>query len=609
MAALALAPGAAAAPRFARCADEPFARCAKLKVPLDHDRRGSARITLHVERWRGAGRRRTGALFMLAGGPGQSASAVVNEDFLPLLGPALRGRDLIALDQRGTGLSGALRCRGLTGALRRPDRGRQTLAAADCARSLGTRRAFYTTRQSVEDIEAARRALGLRRISIYGISYGTKLAQAYAQRHPERVERLVLDSVLDPAGPDPLQRPSLAALPRVLRALCEGRCADITPDVVADMTELARRVEAEPLRGAIVDRSGRARPRTLDARGLFDVVLIGDVAPEISAGLPAAMRNALRGDPAPLLRLARSAGVPGLSVLPPVRPAGRRRERPERFFSDALFSAVTCEETSFPWRRTTPPGERAAETNAFVAGLGPDPFAPFSTATALASPYMTICGRWPAAREAPVLRGRTPNVPALLLNGEADLRTPVEGARQVAARFPRGRLVSVPGVGHSVFSGIAPRCARVAFRAFFAGRRVETDCRNRYLDPLAPLAPLALDEAAEARGTSGPAGRAVTAAWLTIEDASEQANLFSRGGGLRGGTYRHGRRLALDRAVFVPGVEVSGSLDTTLDLRARHFGRVRITGPGAPNGTLTFRRNGTVSGTLGGEPVGGRAPR
>ena len=604
-AAIAPAAPAQAATRFRTCPDETFARCAKVKVPLDHDRRGGPSLRIHLERWRGIGRRRPGALLVLAGGPGQSASAVVNEDFLRLLQPGLRGRDLVALDQRGTGLSGALRCGGLSRALSSRDRARHTRAAEQCARTLGAKRSRYTTRQSVEDIEAARRALGVRRISIYGVSYGSKLAQAYALRHPRRVERLVLDSVLDPSGPDPLQRGAMAAMPRVLRALCAGRCDAITPDPVADMAELASRMASEPLRGTIIGGKGRARRRSLTASDLFDIVLIGDLAPEIRAALPAAVRNALRGDPSPLLRLGRSAGVPGL--IGAGRPVGNPPR--ERFHSDALFAAVTCEESAFPWSRTAPLDERPAQARAYVDGQGAEAFAPFGAEVALATPYMSICGRWPVAAEAPVLRGsRFPAAPTLLLNGEDDLRTPVEGARTVAERFPRGTLVTVPAQGHAVVGGIVPACARRALRDFFGGRRVSTACRNRYFDELAPLAPLSLDEVTPAPGTSGPAGQAVTAAWLTIRDASEQANLESRGGGLRGGTYAYFERLTLSAASYVPGVTVSGRLDVTEDENAREFGRVTIGGEGAPNGTITFRRNGTVDGTLGGQPVSGRAP-
>src|SRR4029078_366057 len=79
-------------------------------------------------------------------------------------------------------------------------------AAARCATLLGPARPFYTTADSVADIEAVRRALGYERIALFGVSYGTVVAQHYAKAHPERVERLVLDSAVAATGVDPLNR-------------------------------------------------------------------------------------------------------------------------------------------------------------------------------------------------------------------------------------------------------------------------------------------------------------------------------------------------------------------------------------------------------------------
>ena len=89
-----------------------------------------------------------------------------------------------------------------------------------CAAALGPRRGLLHDRRHVEDMEAIRRELGVERIAIYGTSYGTKVALAYALRYPAHVERLVLDSVVEADGPDPLYRDTFAATPRALRALC-----------------------------------------------------------------------------------------------------------------------------------------------------------------------------------------------------------------------------------------------------------------------------------------------------------------------------------------------------------------------------------------------------
>ena len=123
-------------------------------------------------------------------------------------------------DQRGSGRSGLLRCR----ALERSNLLHAGDAAAACARRLGPRRAFYTSRDTADDIDALREQLGAEQVALYGTSYGTKVALAYALRYPARVDRLVLDSVAEVDGPSPFYLDSFEAVPRALRALCRGHC-------------------------------------------------------------------------------------------------------------------------------------------------------------------------------------------------------------------------------------------------------------------------------------------------------------------------------------------------------------------------------------------------
>ena len=127
------APPADAALRFKRCGGYGFA-CARMNVPLDRTGAVPGRVSLLVKRVRA---RRQGStrppLFVLAGGPGQSATQSFGGDALGVLYPAYGGRDLIVYDQRGTGRSGLLRCRGLE----RSNLLRAGRAAGACARSLG----------------------------------------------------------------------------------------------------------------------------------------------------------------------------------------------------------------------------------------------------------------------------------------------------------------------------------------------------------------------------------------------------------------------------------------------------------------------------------------
>ena len=600
VAATLLAPAqAGAAPHFTRCGAYLFG-CTRVSVPLDRTGATPGQVSLFVKRIRAQKRPRKGALFVLAGGPGQSATEAFEGDGIGVLAPAFRHRDLIVFDQRGTGRSGLLRCR----ALERSNLFDAGRAAGRCAGRLGARRSHYTSHDSVEDIEALRVALGLDKIAIYGTSYGVKVALGYALTYPGNVERLVLDSVLEVDGPDPLYRPTLEAIPRVLRSLCRSGCGSFTADPLDDLARLVGRMETGDLRGRVVDPRGRRRPSRLSRGELFLMLVAGDFDPALRAALPGAVRAALDGDTMPLLRLGRrSFSVEG---DPP----------PPRLLSTALFTATTCEEMRFPWARVTPPDPVQRQHDAAAAAaLIPDAaFFPFDRASLLENDLLQLCDRWPASPVEPAFGpGPMPDVPVLLLEGEDDLRTPVEGAQRVAAQFPRAKLVVAPATGHSALGSDASGCAERAFAHFFRNQPVSTTCpRRRREFPASPPPPRELSRVPLTAGVRGVRGRALTALALTLRDVGEDTLTrfifderdpdLARGAGLRGGRYRldGDNRLHLDDVTFVPGVRVSGFV--------RHFGAQRQSGrlrlDGAVDGVLSLRDR-RVRGRLGGRRVHG----
>ncbi len=308
--ALALMPATAeSASPFRRCAPGAPVDCAIVRVPLDRTGRVPGTVPLHVlrvkaERPPPPGTPRS-AVVGLAGGPGQSAIPLI-ESFYTTISSALATRDLLVFDQRGTGVSGLLRCRDLE---RRPI-GDRIKAVNGCATQLGAARAFYTSRDSADDIEAVRAAAGVDKVVPYGTSYGTKVALVYAQRYPQRTERLVLDSLVDLDGPDPFSRDTFQAIPRILRELC-GRtaCMGITPDPVGDLAALVKQLALRPRHGVIVGGDGKRRARKVGRTAIYGVLLEGDGDPSLRAEFPAAVRSALAGDSAPMLRLARKAQV------------------------------------------------------------------------------------------------------------------------------------------------------------------------------------------------------------------------------------------------------------------------------------------------------------
>jgi pimeloyl-ACP methyl ester carboxylesterase len=584
--------------RFKRCKGS-LLPCARLSVPLDRSGATPGRVSLYIERVGALKRPSRGVVFALAGGPGQSATFSFEADGLSQVGSALRRRHLIIYDQRGTGRSGALRCR----ALQRSNLFDAGRAAGRCWRQLGDRRFHYTSRASVEDIEAIRRELNIPRITLYGTSYGVKVALGYALTYPANVDRLVLDSVVEPDGPDTFYLDTLAALPRVLRALCRSACRSFTRDPAADLSTLVARIGAGRLRGFVVDAGGRRRAAGLTRGELLLILLAGDYDPSLRAAAPGAVRAALDGDPVPLLRLKRRSIVVGARPPPP------------QLVSVGLFATTTCEEAVFPWARTAPPDpvERRRQAAAAAAALPPGAFAPFDAAALLDNDLLQLCDRWPAAPVAPAFGpGPLPDVPTLILEGEDDLRTPVENGRRVAALLPRSQLVVSPDTGHSALGSDPSGCAERAFARFFAGRPVVTDCpRRRRRFPVTPPPPRTLRAVMPARGSAGVRGRALGALGLTLRDVAEDAftrfgfergGEVLRGGGLRAGRYRIevDNTLHLQGVVFVPGVRVSGVVRRFSE--RRQAGRLRLSGPASPAGVVRLRGR-RVGGRLAAERV------
>ena len=434
-------------------------QCGRLSVPLDRTGATPGSVSLYVERQRARQRPAVGATMLLAGGPGQSATFAYDS------GDALKydefsgltpGNDIVVFDGRGTGRSGLLRC---------PELERANLVdagpeAAACARRLGARRGFYRTTDSVDDMEAVRAALGVDKLTLIGVSYGTFLAQAYAARYPTHVERVLLDSVLDVSGWDPFYLDTFAAVPRVLRAVCRGSCSDFTDDPVNDLGALVTRLGRGKLRGKVTLPNGHRRAYGLTRQELLFTLVAGDLDELGRAQFPGAVLSALGGDTAPILRLERHAVY--------TEGAGSARE-----FSSGEYAANTCEEIPFPWTRFSPLASRYGQIAAAVDRFPESDFYPFDRATTAGNDFMRMCRRWPEASPAPYAApaaGSLPDVPVLMLSGEVDLRTPNEGARSAAADWPHAQVLVVPNTGHSVLTADLTNCTSRAVRNFFRDR-------------------------------------------------------------------------------------------------------------------------------------------
>ncbi len=593
---------------YGPCSDNNELACGHLTVPLDPSGATPGSITLAVRRRRAPVGEAGSAVVALAGGPGQSAIPFA-EDFTELLGSILSTRDLIVFDQRGTGFSHPLSCHGFEhpGSFRSAG---QLLAA--CANQIGPERAFYTTPDSVADIEALRRAGGYEKLVLWGTSYGTKVAEQYAQQYPQHVEALVLDSVVPPDGPDPFNRATFAAVPRILRQLCAARgCAQITPNPVSDLARVVQRMRGGPLSGRWIGGHGHPFTVHVSSNELLDILLAGDFDPILRAEFPAALRDtAAHGDTAPLVRLlARTFGAYG--------GGGEEGEGTD----GPLFLATTCEEEAFPWSRSANPSERLAQATAQVDALPVSATAPFTSANMLNFDELRTCAFWPFATPAPPVVPETmPDVPTLILSGADDLRTPTANARALAAQIPDAHLLVVPNTGHAVLESEPTPCARVALRAMFAGAggvgghfKPCPAGSPPLLEDLAPLPPERLSDVPPAHGNSGRAGRTLQAVALTLADFARQftlqlleggagggssLNLSSlRSGGLRAGWAQLTKGgLRFHGYSYVPGVTLSGTI------KAASIA-LRIGGSTAARGALRLGPHRALVGKLGGRRV------
>lgn len=597
--AVALPQAAQADIKWGVCAESNDIACGHLTVPLNPQVPSQGVITLALRRHRAPIGEAKDAVIALAGGPGQSAIPFLNQ-FAQLLGPIVDSRDLIAFDQRGTGFSHPLSC----AAFEHLSQDASPLAVGLCGSEIGETRGLYTTAQTVADIEAIRQAGGYEKLVLYGTSYGTKVAERYAQDYPSHVEALVLDSVVPPSGPEAFDRATFAAVPRILRQLCaNGACAQITPNPVSDLAHVVARMGAGSIRGTVIDGKGRPHTEHVSSDDLVDILLAGDFNPILRGEFPAAIRSAVRGDTAALARLIGRA-----------QSGGEGEEESPEAFDVPLYYSTICDETSFPWNPTANAVKRLREAKAALSAIGNRPFAPFTTANALALSDVPTCADWPRTPGGPEVNAAPlPDVPTLILSGANDLRTPTSGAREVAGQIADSQLLVVPNTGHSVLGADPTPCAHNALKSFFEQRAIK-QCKGTAAPQLflpTPLPPRSIAAVAPAHGNRGLPGKTLQSALLTLGDFDRQLllavlenigeTLFGSGavrtGGLRAGWggIVHGK-VVLHGYSYVPGVTVSGTLSSK-------GSTLRVGGRAAARGSLRISTHGTLSGVLGGRGV------
>jgi pimeloyl-ACP methyl ester carboxylesterase len=582
-------------------------QCATLDVPFDRADPSVGDIALSVQRVP-ASAPRVGVMVLLAGGPGQPALPAFEGVLAPLArDPALRSYELVAFDQRGTGQSGGLGCPGGDEA----PKGLTPYFGA-CGAALGATRGLYTSQESVEDLNALREALGGTPLSLFAVSYGTRVAGMYAREHPQGVARMVLDSAVPTTGPDPLGLARLHALRRVLdEGICgAGACRSFSRNVYADLTRLVTMLHRHPLRTRIYNGHGRLRPASVTELGVLRLLFGIDLSLGMRELAPAAIAAAAHGDVAPLAQLTHSLQAKGpgsgSSSLPGAGTASDdgslgggslAAEAPASASddSDVLFAATACVEDQLPWSPESALAGRASILRDWLASLPAGATTPFALATAVAGSDLPFCLDWPATPPAPPSPTGVSATPTLILSGDQDLRTPYEQALTIAATYSDARLLRVPDTGHSTVTDDQTGCARRAMIAFLTSGHAPASCPASKEPQALPLPPVSLERVQPLPSHSRLVGQVAAAAAITLEELWGQMELFS-GGGMQGGFWRlSGTKLIAHDLVDVRGVAISGS--ASLPSAVAHF-----TVHGQLNGTLTQRKQ-TVTGRLGGTPI------
>ena len=406
------------------CADAALndvVRCGIVRVPENRAQPGGRMIDLNVVVLPATGENPDlPPLFDLDGGPGLPATKSLG--FYLVEGAAYRvRREIVLLDQRGTGRSNPLYCPALFAPAERYAEMLPPAAVARCRDALAGQAdlRFYGTREAVADLDTVRAALGRDRIDIFALSYGTTLALRYMAVYPSRVRAAVLMGVAPPDAMPPRHHATAAASALGLLfedCAAEPACRTAFPDPAGDFARARARLADGPVAPAVFAES----IRTLMYQ------------PQSARRIPWILRRAAEGDLAPFYA-ATSPGGPSL-------------------LSDGVFLSITCTENFglMDYRRA------AAASRA-------TPFGDYRLRRQRAA-----CRQWPLGTVPQEhLQPARSDTPVLIFSGRLDPVTPPDWAEAVSRNLPNSRHLVIPYSGH-VFDGLSNiECFDALARQFY----------------------------------------------------------------------------------------------------------------------------------------------
>lgn len=448
--AIAFEPCALSMPR----ADAVEAQCATLQVPENHADPDGRRIELAIAWIPARGEGAPDPVFMIAGGPGQSALESYPQ-VQAAFADVRRNRHVVLVDARGTGGSHPLACkdeRGENAFIGADDSPEATRAfARDCLDQLDddTDLRFYTTTDHIQDLDLVRGLLGADQVNLVGISYGTRVAQQYAARYPQHTRTVTLDSVVpnDLALGSEHARNLEDALDEQFRRCRESEaCLSQLGDPAENLATVRTALEAGNL-APVTFRdpvTGEWRTETPGFGHLALLLRMYSYQPAAASTLPLLLSEAADGRYEALL--AQSA-----MMLDGVTDT----------IMHGMQLSVTCTE-DFP--------ELAAQPDDADTVLG----------TLLVDYTRIQCEAWPKGeRPADFRAPLTGDVPVLAISGELDPVTPPRYGDAVVEHLPNGRHLVLQGQGHNV---IGAGCMPELFAQFLESAdpaALDAECLGR----------------------------------------------------------------------------------------------------------------------------------
>jgi pimeloyl-ACP methyl ester carboxylesterase len=428
------------------------ARCGSLRVPLDREHPKEGSIDLKVAIVPALNRRSTAApLFLLAGGPGQSAMQVyvaLSSAFARIN----RNHAIVLLDQRGTGISSQQSCV-YPEDWQEPDDPMPALrkATVDCLAKLGPQVRFYTTSVAVRDLDDVRAVLGFDQIDLYGSSYGTRVAELYMRRYPAHVHAVILDGVTYPQqaiGAETPEDAERALNLIVARCLQSPDCAATYPELQDELKSLLRQFGPQKVMVTIDDPNSGLPLEIEFNRRIFNVALrLLSYSSMQASLLPALIHEAAHGKLRPLA---------AQSVM-------NMRQITDQLANGMQYSVI------------------CSEDEPFFAGVDRAAIAKTYQGTDMVDALHEICRLWPKGPVDTDLHAPLhSDIPTLLLSGEADPVTPPVDAERAADGLTRHRHLILKGEGHGQLpTGCMPIVA-ADFLDHAAPDKLDASCLDRH---------------------------------------------------------------------------------------------------------------------------------